>query len=300
MAHLDEVKTVGVLGAGQMGSGIAQVAASSGFRVVLADASLDLAQRGKSAVAGRFDRQVAKGKATPEARASSLDQITPAGSIEALSRCDFVIEAATENLALKLTLFQRCDAVLAEGKWLASNTSSISLTKLASATSRPDRVVGMHFMNPAPVMKLVEIVRAAQTSDETVAHTRALAEAMGKTTTTSHDAPGFLVNRILVPMICEACFALQEGVGSAEDIDTGARLGLNHPMGPLELGDLIGLDTVLAIAEVLHRDIGDDKYRPPTLLRNLVAAGWLGRKASRGFYVYDEQGQRTAKASTRA
>ncbi len=299
MAHLDEVKTVGVLGAGQMGGGIAQVAASSGFRVVLVDASLDLAQRGKSAIAGRFDRQVAKGKATPEARASSLDQIAPAGSIEAFSRCDFVIEAATENVALKLTLFQRCDAVLAEGKWLASNTSSISLTKLAAATSRPDRVVGMHFMNPAPVMKLVEIVRAMQTSDETVALTRALAEAMGKTTTTSRDAPGFLVNRILVPMICEACFALQEGVGSAEDIDTGARLGLDHPMGPLELGDLIGLDTVLAIAEVLHRDIGDDKYRPPTLLRNLVAAGWLGRKTSRGFYVYDEQGQRTAKASTR-
>ncbi|MDP9148474.1 MAG: 3-hydroxyacyl-CoA dehydrogenase NAD-binding domain-containing protein [Myxococcota bacterium] len=296
MAQLDEIKSVGVLGAGQMGSGIAQVAAASGFRVVLVDASLALAERGKSTISLSLDRQVVKGKVTQDARASWLAKIIPAAGVEAFAQCDFVIEAATENATLKRALFQSCDAALAPGKWLASNTSSISLTELAAATSRPDRVVGMHFMNPPPVMKLVEIVRAMQTSDETLALTEALAAAMGKTTTTSRDAPGFLVNRILIPMLCEACFALQEGVGSAEDIDTGARLGLNHPMGPLELADLIGLDTVLAIAEVLHRDIGDDKYRAPTLLRNLVAAGWLGRKTGRGFYVYDAQGRRTERS----
>jgi 3-hydroxybutyryl-CoA dehydrogenase len=185
---------------------------------------------------------------------------------------------------------------MAPGKWLASNTSSISLTKRAAATTRPDRVIGMHFMNPPPLMKLVEIVRAVQTSHETYNLTVLLAEKMGKTTTTSRDAPGFLVNRILIPMLCEACFALQEGVGSPEDIDQGARLGLNHPMGPFELSDLIGLDTVLAIAEVLHRDIGDDKYRAPTLLRNLVAAGWLGKKSGKGFYVYDDKGNKLGNA----
>jgi 3-hydroxybutyryl-CoA dehydrogenase len=193
-------------------------------------------------------------------------------------------------------LLRQCDAALPKGRCLASNTSSLSLTRLAAETARPDRVVGMHFMNPPPLMQLVEIVRAEQTSDETFAITRALAEKMGKVTTASCDAPGFLVNRILIPMLCEACFALQEGVGSAEDIDTGARLGLNHPMGPLELADLIGLDTVLAIAGVLHREIGDDKYRAPTLLRNLVAAGWFGRKTGRGFYVYDDQGNRRESA----
>ncbi|MDP9034164.1 MAG: 3-hydroxyacyl-CoA dehydrogenase NAD-binding domain-containing protein [Myxococcota bacterium] len=296
MSQLDGVKSVGVLGAGQMGSGIAQVAVASGFRVVLVDASLDRAEQGKKTIALSVDRQVAKGKVTREEGAAWLAQISPAAAVDAFAQCDFVIEAATENATLKRALFQACDAALAPGKWLASNTSSISVTALAAATSRPDRVVGMHFMNPPPVMKLVEIVRAVQTSDETVALTQALAAAMGKTTTISRDAPGFLVNRILIPMLCEACFALQEGIGTAEDIDTGARLGLNHPMGPLELCDLIGLDTVLAISEVLHRDLGDDKYRAPTLLRNLVAAGWLGRKTGRGFYVYDERGGRTERS----
>jgi 3-hydroxybutyryl-CoA dehydrogenase len=202
-----------------------------------------------------------------------------------------VIEAATEDVDLKLALLRKCDAELPPGKWLASNTSSISLTRLAAATSRPDRVVGMHFMNPPPVMGLVEIVRAAQTSDATYALVVALAQKMGKTTVTSRDVPGFLVNRMLVPMLCEAIFALQEGVGSARDIDSSAKLGLNHPMGPLELADLIGLDTVLAIADVLHRDFGDDMYRAPTMLRNLVSAGWLGRKARRGFYEYDDRGK---------
>ena len=304
MAHLDEtpfpgtesrailVSTIGVVGAGQMGGGIAQVAAASGLTVVLVDASLELAQRGKARIATVLGKQVDKGKMASEARDELLAKIRCATGPEDFGACDFVIEAATEAIELKIAILKKCDAAIAPGKWLASNTSSISLTKLAAATSRPERVIGMHFMNPPPLMKLVEIVRAVQTSDETYELTRALAERMGKKTTTTHDAPGFLVNRILIPMLCEACFALQEGVGSAEDIDTGARLGLNHPMGPLELSDLIGLDTVLAIADVLHREMGDDKYRAPTVLRNLVAAGWLGRKTGRGFYVYDEKGNR--------
>jgi 3-hydroxybutyryl-CoA dehydrogenase len=291
------VTTFGVAGAGQMGTGIAQVAAASGLTVVLVDSALELAQRGKARIAAALGKQVEKGKMAADARDALLARIACAGGPEDFARCDFVVEAATEALDLKIALIRRCDAVLPPGKWLASNTSSISLTRLAAATSRPDRVIGMHFMNPPPLMKLVEIVRAVQTSDETYALTRALAERMGKKTTTTHDAPGFLVNRILIPMLCEACFALQEGVGSAEDIDTGAKLGLNHPMGPLELSDLIGLDTVLAIADVLHHEIGDDKYRAPTILRNLVAAGWLGRKTGRGFYVYDEKGNRSAAPS---
>jgi 3-hydroxybutyryl-CoA dehydrogenase len=291
------VSTFGVVGAGQMGSGIAQVAAASGLTVILVDAALEIAQRGKARIASVLGKQVEKGKMAAEARDALLARIQCAAGPEDFAACDFVVEAATEALDLKVALLRKCDAALAPGKWLASNTSSISLTRLAAATSRPERVIGMHFMNPPPLMKLVEIVRAVQTSDETYELTRALAERMGKKTTTTHDAPGFLVNRILIPMLCEACFALQEGVGSAEDIDTGAKLGLNHPMGPLELSDLIGLDTVLAIADVLHSQIGDDKYRAPTILRNLVAAGWLGRKTGRGFYVYDDKGNRSAAPS---
>ena len=296
MTHLQQIKTLGVLGAGQMGGGIAQVAAAAGYDVVLVDASHDLAERAKNKIGAILSRQVEKGKMTAEATGALLSRIKPAASPGAFAACDFVVEAATENLEVKLALFKACDAALPAGRWLASNTSSISLTRLAAATSRPDRVVGMHFMNPPALMKLVEIVRAVQTSEETYALTVALAQKMGKTTTTSKDAPGFLVNRILIPMLCEACFALQEGLGTPEDIDTGAKLGLNHPMGPLELGDLIGLDTVLAIAEVLHRDTGDTKYRAPTLLRNLVAAGWNGKKSGKGFYVYDDNGQRTGRA----
>jgi 3-hydroxybutyryl-CoA dehydrogenase len=296
MAHLDSIKTIGVLGAGQMGGGIAQVAAAAGYEVVLVDASQELAERAKKRIGAILSKQVEKGKMTAADAAALVARIQAAPGIETFAACDFVVEAATENVDLKLRLFKQCDEALKPGKWLASNTSSISLTRIAAATSRPDRVIGMHFMNPPPLMKLVEIVRAVQTSDETYELTAALAAKMGKTTTTSKDAPGFLVNRILIPMLCEACFALQEGVGSPEDIDTGAKLGLNHPMGPLELSDLIGLDTVLAIADVLHRDIGDDKYRAPTLLRNLVAAGWLGKKAGKGFYTYDDKGQRVGRA----
>ncbi len=285
-----EIKTIGVLGAGQMGSGIAQVAAAAGYQVLLADASQELAEKGKGKIEKILGKQVEKGKMTAADKDALVGRIRPIASIADFSSCDLVIEAATENVELKLKLFRSCDEAMKPGAILASNTSSISLTKLAAVTKRPDRVIGMHFMNPPPLMKLVEIVRAVQTSDETYEIVRATAEKMGKTCTTSNDAPGFLVNRILIPMLCEACFALQEGVGTAEDIDTGAKLGLNHPMGPLELADLIGLDTVLAIADVLHRDLGDDKYRAPTMLRNLVAAGWLGKKTGRGFYVYDENG----------
>ena len=284
---MTNITTIGVLGAGQMGGGIAQVAAAAGYQVVLADASQDLADRGRSKIAAILGKQVEKGKMKAEDKDALVARIKTVASPAAFSDCDLVVEAATENVELKLKLFRGCDEAMKPGAILASNTSSISLTKLAGTTRRPDRVIGMHFMNPPPLMKLVEIVRAVQTSDETYAQVKAAAEKMGKTTTTSKDAPGFLVNRILIPMLCEACFALQEGVGTPADIDTGAKLGLNHPMGPLELADLIGLDTVLAIADVLHRDIGDDKYRAPTLLRNLVAAGWLGKKTGRGFYVYE-------------
>lgn len=285
-----DIRTIGVLGAGQMGSGIAQVAAAAGYDVLLADASLELAQKGRAKIDAVLGKQVDKGKMTADARTALVGRIQAIAGPADFAKADLVIEAATENLELKVKLIRACDEAMKADAILASNTSSISLTRLAGATKRPEHVIGMHFMNPPPLMKLVEIVRAVQTSDATYQAVRAAAEKMGKTCTLSHDAPGFLVNRILIPMIVEACFALQEGVGTAADLDTGAKLGLNHPMGPLELADLIGLDTVLAISEVLHRDLGDDKYRAPTNLRNLVAAGWLGKKTGRGFYVYDANG----------
>lgn len=291
-----DITTIGVLGAGQMGGGIAQVAAAAGYQVILADASQELADKGRAKIATVLGKQVDKGKMTVEEKDALVGRVRAAATVADFSACDLVVEAATENVELKTKLFRACDEAMKPGAILASNTSSISLTKLAAATRRPDRVIGMHFMNPPPLMKLVEIVRAVQTSEETYREVRAAAEKMGKTCTTSNDAPGFLVNRILIPMLCEACFALEAGVGTAEDIDTGAKLGLNHPMGPLELSDLIGLDTVLAIADVLHRDIGDDKYRAPTMLRNLVAAGWLGKKTGRGFYAYDATGAKKARA----
>lgn len=286
------IESIGVLGAGQMGGGIAQVAATAGYNVKLCDASQELAEKGRGKIDAILGKQVEKGKMDAETRTAIVSRIAAVTGPQDFATCDLVIEAATENFELKVKLMKACDEAMKPGAILASNTSSISLSKLAAATKRPGEVIGMHFMNPPPLMKLVEIVRAVQTTDATYAVVKAAAEKMGKITTTSNDAPGFLVNRILIPMLCEACFTLQEGVGTKEDIDTGAKLGLNHPMGPLELSDLIGLDTVLAIADVLHREIGDDKYRAPTMLRNLVAAGWLGKKTGRGFYRYDEKGQK--------
>ena len=298
--ELDEkaetIKTIGVLGAGQMGGGIAQVAASSGFNVRLADASLTLAEEGRSKVRKALGRQVERGKMSEDMAGAILARIVPVGSAADFAPCELVVEAATENVDLKIKLLKECDAALRPGAWLASNTSSISITKLAAATSRPDHVIGMHFMNPPPIMKLIEIVRGVQTSNDTYDVITRVAQKLGKTYITSKDVPGFLVNRMLIPLLSEACFALQEGLGTPEDIDTGAKLGLNHPMGPLELADLIGLDTMLFIVEVLHREFGDDKYRAPTLLRNLVAAGWYGKKTGRGFYVYDEKGNKTGRA----
>ncbi len=279
-----------------MGRGIAQVAAAAGYEVVLCDVSTVVVESAKSHIGAALAKLVDKGKMQAEERQALLDRIHPEGNFDALSTADIAVEAATENLDLKLRIFHDVDRALPKDAILASNTSSISITRLASATSRPDRVIGMHFMNPVPLMKLVEIVRGIQTSDVTYDLVRDLALKMGKTVITSKDAPGFLVNRILIPLLNEACFALEQGVGGPEDIDTGARLGLNHPMGPLELADLIGLDTVLAIAEVLHREFGDSKYRPATVLRNLVAAGWYGKKTGRGFYVYDDRGQKVGRS----
>lgn len=284
---MTQFRSIGVLGSGQMGGGIAQVAAQSGYSVALADISLAAASAGKQKIASGLNKLVEKGKLDASARDGILERITPVGELEALAACEVVIEAATENVELKKQLFAKLDAACPQASILATNTSSISITTIAAQTRRPERVVGMHFMNPVPVMQLVEIIRGLATTDAVYEATVALAKAMGKTVITSNDAPGFLVNRILIPLINEACFVLQEGVGTAEDIDTGARLGLNHPMGPLALADLIGLDTCLAIAEVLHRDLGDDKYRPATILRNHVVAGWLGRKTGRGFYNYE-------------
>jgi len=286
---MTDIKQFAVLGAGQMGGGIAQVAAQGGYAVLLADVDLARAEAGKTAIAKQLGRLVEKGKIDGDARDAILGRITPVPDVGAFSAADFCVEAATENIELKKQLFRRLDAALEPGVILATNTSSISITLLGAETSRPAEVIGMHFMNPVPIMKLVEVIRGLPTSEETYQTTLYLAAKLGKTVITSKDCAGFIVNRILIPLINEACFALQEGLGSAHDIDTGAKLGLNHPMGPLELADLIGLDTCLAIAEVLHRELGDDKYRPANNLRMHVAAGWLGRKSGRGFYDYGKK-----------
>jgi len=288
---MEKIKTVGVIGAGQMGRGIAQVAAAAGCRVILLDASEEQATKGKAWIASFLERRVEREKMTAEDAADILERLHPAGDYAALAEADLVVEAATENVDLKAKIFSAADAAMKPGAILASNTSSISLTKLAAVTQRPERVIGMHFMNPVPVMKLVEVIRALQTSDETYDAVIALGERMGKVMVSTHDMPGFIVNRLLIPYLNEACFALQEGLGSPAEIDTAIKLGLNHPMGPCELADLIGIDTVLYIAEVLHREFGESKYRPAVLLRNYVAAGWLGHKSGRGFYEYDERGK---------
>lgn len=287
-----EIRRVGVIGAGQMGAGIAQVCAQKGFEVLLSDVSIEVAERGKSGIDRRLGRQVDKGQLSADEKAACLARVRT-GLLDDQAQSDLIVEAATENIELKLGLFGKLGALVLPHCIVTSNTSSISITKLAARVPSPERVVGLHFMNPVPVMHLVEVVVGLQTDRSIVDAVTRFAQGLGKSTIESRDRPGFIVNRILIPFLNEACFALDEGVGDIVAIDQGARLGLNHPLGPLALADLIGLDTVLAIAEVLHREFGDDKYRPAPLLRNLVAAGWLGRKVGRGFYEYDAKGQAT-------
>lgn len=301
---MSEILTIGVVGAGQMGSGIAHVAAWAGYRVVLTDISEEALQNARSGIEKnmrrgfrRLDKKLSAGALSAEDHAqqtqlltenisNAMGCITTSTDMGAHAQCDLVIEAATENVELKYKIFEQLSACTSENVILASNTSSISITAIAARTNRPDKVIGMHFMNPVPVMKLVEIIRGLATSDETYNTVCAVAEKMSKTTVVGKDMPGFIVNRILMPYINEAAQALYEGIASVEDIDTAMKLGTNVPMGPLTLADFIGLDTCLAIMEVLHDGFKDSKYRPSPLLRKYVEAGWLGRKTKRGFYKY--------------
>ncbi|MCM0604800.1 MAG: 3-hydroxybutyryl-CoA dehydrogenase [Xanthomonadaceae bacterium] len=279
-----EIKKIGVLGAGQMGGGIAQVSAQAGYEVILADISLEVATQGKSKIEAHLKKQVEKQKNTENDLKKILSHITPGLGIESFNDVDLAIEAIAEIPTLKFETFKKLDEVCKSSAILASNTSSISITEIAAKTKRPEQVVGMHFMNPVPVMKLIEGIKGIQTSDETFAAIRSVSDKMGKTVVVSKDFPGFIVNRILMPMINEAATVVHEGIASVEDIDTAMKLGTNQPMGPLALADFIGLDTCLAIMNVLHEGLGDTKYRPSPLLKQYVAAGWLGKKTGRGFY----------------
>ncbi len=282
---MSDIKTVGVIGAGQMGAGIAQVCAAAGHQTILWDAVAEGVDRGLQGIRAQLGKAVEKQKLTAADAEATLGRISKGKVIADLSRADLVIEAITENLEVKTKLFRELDGLVGKSCFLASNTSSISITKLASATSRPERFIGLHFMNPVPVMKLVEMIRGLQTSDETFATCKGFIEKLGKLTVVAKDSPGFIVNRILAPMLNEAFFLLQEGL-APQDIDNGMLHGTNQPMGPLALADFIGLDTCLAILQVLHRELGEDKYRPCPVLVKYVEAGWLGKKTKRGVYAY--------------
>jgi len=279
---------VAVIGAGQMGNGIAHVFAQSGIPVTMIDVSEDALQRGRATIDKNMDRQVKKNTLSADDKQAALGRIATSTELRAAADATLVVEAATENTDLKFRIFSDLDRIAAPGAILASNTSSISITRIGAQTKRPELVIGMHFMNPVPVMQLVEVIRGLATSDETTRRVMDLARTLGKTPVEANDFPGFIANRILLPMINEACFALMEGVGTAEAIDQVMKLGMNHPMGPLALADFIGLDTCVAILEVMHDGLGDPKYRPCPLLRKYVDAGWLGRKTGRGFYSYQQ------------
>ncbi len=285
---MSEISKIGVVGAGQMGNGIAQVAAVAGYDVIMSDINEAALEKGLSTIQRSLNKLVEKERISADLRDAALSRIATSTSLEDAAQVDLVVEAVVENLGVKEKVFKTLDAAAPEHAILASNTSSISITKIGAFTTRPEKVIGMHFMNPVPIMKLVEIIRGLATSDETYAAVNAASEKMGKTTVLAQDYPGFIVNRILMPMINEAVYALMEGVGSVEDIDAAMKLGTNQPMGPLTLADFIGLDTCLAIMDVLHDGLGDTKYRACPLLRKYVDAGWMGRKAGRGFYNYEK------------